>query len=166
VGGASECCDPQWSARLDGETPDVWSQAGGATFTITPAATGSLVAEWNRTAPDGLLIDAYYDPPVRLPDHVAPTVGPLTTLVRAGTSPSTRRVAASWAGRDGGWGIASFELQRRLNGGAWTAISLPLAPVRSATTIAAHGATVQFRLRATDHAGNVGAWLTGDPRSV
>jgi hypothetical protein len=85
-----------------------------------------------------------------------------TTLSTLGTS--TVPVKLTWSATDnpGGSGIASYQLQQSINGGAYTDVSLPSA---TATTISASLApgtnTYRYRVAAKDNAGNLSAWATG-----
>jgi hypothetical protein len=97
-------------------------------------------------------------------DGVAPTATPTTASLRSGIALSGTglRVNLAWNGGDnaGGSGIASYELSRSLNGGAWTTISASLAASAAALTLASSG-RVQFRVRPVDRAGNAGVWAYG-----
>ena len=74
---------------------------------------------------------------------------------------STQDVRLTWGGSDGGSGVASFSLQVSINGGAFSAVTLPSALATSLTRTLAVGTRYQFRVRATDRAGNVSAWAAG-----
>jgi hypothetical protein len=162
IGGASGCCNPQWSARLgDGENPKVWSQSGGSTFTFTPTTTGDVFVEWNRVAAGDLLLDAYYDPPVRYRDTTAPVTTAPRERIRALPAGTTIPLLIDWSGSDKGWGIASYTLQRSLNGGTWTTVALSSSTARSVGYPGTPGTTLRFRVRAKDKAGNVGGWTYG-----
>jgi hypothetical protein len=67
-----------------------------------------------------------------------------------------------WKGEDRVSGLAHFDIQARENGGAWSdwlsATSLSASPFS-----AVDGATYEFRIRATDKAGNAGAWSEEGP---
>jgi len=162
VGGASGCCNPVWTARLgSGETPIIWEKwTKSSTFTITPPKPGDLFVGWHRENAKGLL-GAYYDPPVRRADTIDPnTTAPVQRLV-GGTSDGSTPVKVSWNGTDKGWGIASYRLQRSVNGGAWTRVSLPAAKTTSINQRLEYGKTYRYRVRAADKAGNVGSWDYG-----
>ena len=100
------------------------------------------------------------------PDTTAPTATApkhtFTTLSTLGTS--TVPVKLTWSATDnpGGSGIASYQLQQRVNAGAYTNVALPSA---TATTISASLApgtnTYRYRVAAKDKAGNVSAWVAG-----
>jgi hypothetical protein len=162
LGGATAVGPGHWSARLgDGETPTVWEQTGGSTFTFTPNTTGDVMVEWNQETPGGLLTDAYYDPPVRYRDTTAPVATAPTERIRLMAAGATIPLAIEWGGSDRGWGIASFQLQRSLNGNAWQYVVLPSATARAVGINGVPGTTLRFRVRAKDKAGNVGSWVYG-----
>ena len=162
VGGATGCCSASWSARLgDGENPIVWSQAGGSTFTITPPVPGDVFVQWTVSGANNRFLNVYYDPPVRYRDTRAPVTSPPVERIRPTAVGTTIPIAIAWGGTDVGWGIASFQLQRSLNGGTWTTVGLPTATAKSVGVAGLPGSTLQFRVRARDKAGNVGRWTYG-----
>ena len=87
------------------------------------------------------------------PSATAPSVGVRTNTTLAGTAIP---VTVAWSGTDnaGGAGIASWTLQRSLDGGTtWSAIGSGLTATSLATTLPSSGST-RFRVRAIDKAGN------------
>jgi hypothetical protein len=162
VGGASACCNARWVARLgDGENPKQWTQSGGATFTFTPSGPGELFVGWDRQAASGLLLAGYYDPPVRYRDRTAPNTTAPVARLGGGSLGSTIPVTLSWSGTDTGWGIAAYQLQQSINGGAWTSVALPSATSRTIARALNPGVEARYRVRARDKAGNYGAWDYG-----
>jgi hypothetical protein len=69
-------------------------------------------------------------------------------------------VRLAWSGSDSTSGIARYEVQRQVDGGAWLpdASAVP-SPSASRALAAAHA--YRFRVRAVDRAGNIGAWAYG-----
>lgn len=142
----------------------------GADYTIavTGCATGTVGLYLNA----GTLYDA---------DHVWGTLGPIsapkvtvdTSLPKATTpKPALRTGLAlegvsttqrllmrvSWSGTDTGSGVASYDVGRSFDGGAYVTI----ASATTATSInwtMTPGHTYRFRVRARDKAGNVGSWV-------
>lgn len=162
VGGASACCNPRWVARLGtSETPKQWTQSGGSTFTFTPTGPGDLFVGWDRQATSGLLLAAYYDPPVRYRDTTAPNTTAPSARLGGGALGSTVPVTLTWTGTDRGWGIASYQLQQSIDGGTWTSVTLPSATSRTVVRQLSPGVTARYRVRARDRAGNVGTWDYG-----
>jgi subtilisin len=93
-----------------------------------------------------------------------PTASPPTTTPRTKTTISSTSLPAriSWAAAtDPTSPIAGYDLQRSVNGGAWTAVASTAATVLSIATTHTFGARYQYRVRARDAAGNWGAWATG-----
>lgn len=162
IGGADGCCQPRWFARLgSGEAPIVWEKwTTSSTFTITPPKPGPLFVGWDREKPNDLLT-AYYDPPVRYADTSPPnTTAPIQKFAFGGTG-QTVPVWITWSGTDKGWGIKAYRLQRSVNGGAWTNVTLPTARTTSIKAQLAYGTTYRYRVRATDKASNIGSWDYG-----
>ena len=163
IGGAATCCKARWSATLgSGETPLFWEKiTTSATFTITPPKPGAMVVGWDRFNAGGAHLSAYYDPPVRRRDTTRPNTSPPIEHVGGAVLGPTVPVTITWGGTDRGWGIASYKLQQRVNGGTWTTIKLPTARARSIVRLVKPGVTVRYRVRAIDKAGNVGFWDYG-----
>lgn len=94
------------------------------------------------------------------PKATTPKPALRTGLALEGTSTSQRLlVSVSWGGTDSGSGIASYDVARSYDGGAYATI----ASATTATSInwtMTPGHRYQFRVRARDKAGNVGAWVT------
>ena len=95
-----------------------------------------------------------------LPKATTPKPGLRTGLALEGVSTSQRLlVRVSWSGTDTGSGIASYDVGRSFDGGAYATI----ASATTATSIdwtMTPGHTYRFRVRARDKAGNVGAYVT------
>jgi Bacterial Ig domain len=92
-------------------------------------------------------------------DTTAPTVGSLARSLPAQAIGTTSvKVALSWKGTDVGTGVASYRLERRIGSGAWTKVTLPTPTTRSTTATLTIDTAYSYRVRATDVAGNVGAW--------
>jgi hypothetical protein len=73
-------------------------------------------------------------------------------------------VKLTWSATDnpGGSGIASYQLQQSVNGGAYTNVTLPSATATTISPSLAPGTnTYRYRVAAKDNAGNLSAWATG-----
>lgn len=79
--------------------------------------------------------------------------------VTLGTSTLLGRV--TWSGSDAGVGLSQFTVQRSVNGGTYTTLTLSSAKATSITVGLAFGTYYQFRVRATDLNGNVSGWVYG-----
>ncbi|MEX1173603.1 MAG: fibronectin type III domain-containing protein [Chloroflexota bacterium] len=170
IGGASGSGNPVWVAHLGtGEDPIVWEKwTTSSTFTITPPKPGRLLVQWYREQ-SSLLLGAMYDPPVRYKDTTDPnTTAPIQRFASGGAGP-TVPVSITWSGTDKGWGIKGYRLERSVNGGAWTKVTLPSITTKTIIQQLTNGKSYRFRVRATDKAGNVGSWDYGPtfkPRRV
>jgi uncharacterized protein YkwD len=103
---------------------------------------------------------------LRGPDRTAPsaTMGASISgsYVTLASRSQVRLVTLSWTGTDLQLavltsGLRSFEVQRRVDGGAWVSVWTSTTR-RSWSTSVSVGQRVQVRVRARDNAGNVGAW--------
>jgi hypothetical protein len=74
-----------------------------------------------------------------------------------GAAPTT----IAWTGRDVGWGIRSYQLQRSIDGGTWHTVVLPKPTSTSIALSLSTGHAFRFRVRAIDKAGHYGAWDYG-----
>jgi len=81
----------------------------------------------------------------------------VVTIARSAVS-SGHGVRVTWSGSDKGWGIGSYRLERSVNGGAWSRVTLSTPTAKSVVQSLAVGRTYRYRVRATDKAGNVSAW--------
>jgi hypothetical protein len=68
----------------------------------------------------------------------------------------------SWpAATDKGRGVASYEVEQKAGSGTWTALAKTPASDRDVRAMLVPGHEYRFRVRATDAAGNIGAWIGG-----
>jgi Tol biopolymer transport system component len=141
-----------WSNWLLGttQTSALYPATGGqqVAFRVRGHDHAYNVPEWASVAQRATTVEA-------LPPKTS-----LTTL-----APYTRadsRIAVSWGGFDpGGSGIASYDLQYRLNNGPWTNWLLDSTLTGALLEIAGlAGDTVGLRVRARDHAQNLESWPT------
>lgn len=101
---------------------------------------------------------------IKGPDRTDPNASITSTSSTRGSGSARVR----WHGSDprlvtGTAGVASFDVQRRRAGGTWGTVRTR-ATGTGATIDGRKGVRYQFRVRARDRAGNVGAWSV--PRSV
>jgi hypothetical protein len=84
----------------------------------------------------------------------APTMTAPDPSLYAGTTLGTSsvRVKERWGACDAD-GIASFRLQRQVNGGGWYTVTLSSATATSIAQSLTKGATYRYRVRATDKSG-------------
>ena len=138
------------------------------TITLTGCSTGSVGLYLNA----GMVSDAALNVGPAGPistarvtiDRTAPTVtapkGALRTgLALGGTSTAQQLlVQLTWTGTDSGAGIASYDVARSYDGGAYATIANG-TPYTAVNTTMTPGHTYRFRVRARDKAGNVGSWV-------
>jgi hypothetical protein len=135
---------------------------GGSVFTFTPKIAGHITVCWGGGTTRIYTISACYDPPARYPDTTNPVAtAPVQHLGTTWVTSTRVPLAMTWSGSDRGWGIKSYQLQRSLNGGAWSTVALPSAAATVVGFAATPGSTLRFRVRPTDKAGHVGAWVYG-----
>ena len=91
-------------------------------------------------------------------DTTAPVIdsGPLVTQLQGATL-TADQIRIDWSGHDDGSGINRYELQRRVGTGSWKTVATGSAA--STTLTEKIGVSQTFRVRATDNAGNVSAWI-------
>ncbi len=110
----------------------------------------------------GVDIDATEPPADATPPTVQPPGQDLVASSTLGTS--TVPVKLAWSGTDAG-GISRYELQQSTNDGAYAGVGLPAATATSKSVSLTPGNAYQYRVRATDGAGNTSDWSYG-PRFV
>ena len=93
-------------------------------------------------------------------DFVAPTLTDVhVALADAGSvGRSSARVEVGWTAIDN-VGVASIEVHRRIGSGNWMSINVANAGAVAASADVGFGKWIQFRIRATDAAGNTGTWV-------
>jgi len=162
-----------------------WYSAGeiiawNNTTSLTASAKGA-VSQWIHSAPHkAILLSSGYNY-VAFGVAVSPTgkrywagvyiKGPdrsgayasLMAPVKQVLSSTRTRVTFRWTGSDTKLqvltsGLRSYEIQRRVAGGAW--LSYGATTKTSLSTSWARGHTYEFRVRAVDRAGNWGSWKT------
>jgi hypothetical protein len=139
-----------WQVANDGATVDA-----NALLTAVKAGEHSVTARRNSIEDTvSITVQADGTPPVVSAPLVALRGG-------VGIAKTSAKLVVSWTAVDDRSGISLVELQRRVDGGSWTSISLSSATATSATGKIAFGRTVQYRARATDGAGNRSAWSLG-----
>jgi hypothetical protein len=78
---------------------------------------------------------------------------------------SSMPVSFAWTATDTGSGVDHFDIQQRRDGGAWTTVTTGYRRSEILRQLAT-GHSYQFRVRAVDHVGHVGAWRAGTSFSV
>lgn len=152
--------DPLEVSDVTAVTPDgagtVVVGDGGADVVYTPSFSFTGEATFEYTVTDGGLTDTGLVTVTVMPDDTAPVMTDLATALGAGRVNETAPVLINWAGTDDATGIASYQVQARVGSGAWSTVYAGTAT--AATRSFAFRKTLEFRVRATDVAGNTGDW--------
>jgi len=140
------------SSNLHVTTKASVTPTGTYPLTITGTAQGlTRVANVSLVVADGL------PPTIVVP---AMWLEPNSSVGR-----SSVPVYTTWGGSDPS-GIASFGVQRSVNGSAWTTVAVPTATAHGAWQSLPVGSNVVPRVRATDRLANISAWRSGTGASV
>jgi hypothetical protein len=94
-------------------------------------------------------------------DTTAPVAtAPVEAIDLSSLTSTTVPVRLTWSGTDNqnGSGVARYDVQRSIAGGAWTAEALSTPLTTGKTLSLKPGTAYGFRVRAVDAAGNVGSW--------
>jgi GH25 family lysozyme M1 (1,4-beta-N-acetylmuramidase) len=94
-------------------------------------------------------------------DGLPPVIAaPVAVLSTGWLGSTTAPVRIRWSATDPS-GIASYRLQRQVNGGGWSTVGLPSATSTSIVQTVTLGAVYRFRVTSTDRQGNAAAWSYG-----
>jgi hypothetical protein len=163
AGGAKVSAKGTWVAHPEGaqHVSEVIHQTGGTSFTFTPYRAGEWIVGWDGPGTPWLM-SGYWDPPAKYPDRTRPTTtAPVVKFDHGIPTTTTIPVVLSWSGSDpGGWGIASYQLQRSIDGGPYKTI-LSGSKAKSKDSVIALYHSYRYRVRAIDNAGNVGTYRYG-----
>jgi hypothetical protein len=96
------------------------------------------------------------------PDRTGARATTATPTITAGATAASKRVTVTWSGADVKLqvltsGFHSFQVQRRVDGGAWTMVWIGTTRTSMTLDLAANH-TYEFRVAARDKVGNWGAW--------
>lgn len=99
---------------------------------------------------------------LRGPDRTGARATTAKPTIAAGATAASKRVTVTWSGADVQLqvltsGFHSFQVQRRVDGGAWKMVWIGTT-AKSLTLDLAANHTYEFRVAARDKAGNWGAW--------
>jgi hypothetical protein len=98
------------------------------------------------------------------PDNIPPVASAPTVHFGSGRVDETAPLLISWSATDIGTGVASYEVQVSIAGGAFT--NVYTGPGTSFTRFTGFGKTLVFRMRATDGEGNTSGWATAATRKL
>jgi hypothetical protein len=146
----------------------------GATYsiTLTKCSAGTvrltLRADAVRDAVGNRGPETATSAPKVVIDRTAPVTSAPRIGLRAGVTYAGSPIAAilTWTASDaGGAGLATYDVERSVDGGRFTVIATGITG-RSLPVALAGGHTYRFAVRAHDAAGNVGAWHAGSTTST
>jgi hypothetical protein len=135
-------------------SPPIGTIDAAGHFVATTPGSGQVLASSNGVTGSAAI--------TVVADATAPVAQPPSVTLPAGRGiGSGVPVTVAWnAATDVGSGVAGYELQRSVDGQAWTTMPKASALARSTTLTLPRNRTYQFQVRAVDVAGNVGAWRT------
>lgn len=138
------------------------------TIALTGCSTGTVGLYLNdgtvtdaalSAGPAGPISTARVTIDTSAPKATAPKAALRTGLALPGASTSQALlIRLSWGGTDSGSGIASYDVARSYDGGAYVTLASATTATAMDTTMNP-GHSYRFRVRARDRAGNVGAWV-------
>ena len=132
---------------------------GGTGVMYDPAGSFTGADTFTYTISDGAL-EATASVHVNVAPDITPPVTSIRVVGAAAATSSSIRVTVRWSAFELQSGVARYQLQQRIDGGAWTTI--PLSPVNATSIerVLAGGHDYAFRVRAFDGIGNQGAYAT------
>ena len=136
--------------------------AGKLRFTALGSFSGLAVISYDVS--DGSLQDTGSLEVTVGPDNIAPVAAKPTVHFGNGRVDETAPLLISWSATDIGTGVASYEVQVSVGGGAYTNVYTGAAT--SVTKFYRFSRTLSFRVRATDGEGNVSGWATAATRRL
>lgn len=145
--------------------PATGTTSGGPTAGPTPVGRYTLTIHSAGTAPagaGGAEIDHTMTVTLTVIDGIAPVASGPTSRLYSGTTVSTTAtpVWTTWSASDPS-GIRAYTVQRQVDGGSWSTVTLPSATSTGITQLETFGHRYRYRVLATDGAGNVGPWSYG-----
>jgi hypothetical protein len=152
--------DAAWTMRSYAASQS-WVLVSGDGLKTVFAKWRDLAGHWSDPVSDTILLDTTV-PATTVPDTVAPVATAPTKTLVVGSSLTSGRptVRFAWSGSDAGSGIGHYELALSTDGGAYATVSSVLTSPTLDRALAV-GHSYRAAVRATDVAGNVGAWAYG-----
>jgi CSLREA domain-containing protein len=132
----------------------------GDTASIVVSAEGITTISYVATDTSGA-VSAPQTATVKLDTTAPAATAPVQSLAVQQTGTTTLPVTLKWPASDTGSGGVTYHVQSSQNGGAFSDVALSWAGAQGITLYLAPGSTYQYRVQATDAAGNVSPWLTG-----
>ncbi len=148
------------TAVTSGTLGTVRITGGGSGLTYDPAPLKKGTDTFSYTVSDGRGgMDSAVVIVTITPDTAPPAISGLTQSVLQGALGSQVRIRLGWTAVDPGSGITSFQLQRSLDGKAFTTIGPPSASAKTFDWGLTPGRLYRFRIRATDREGNRSTYI-------
>jgi hypothetical protein len=139
--------------------------AGAASVRFTPAdlfegdaSIAYTISDGHGATADGVLVVSV------VKDDVAPTVAVPTIGLGSGRVNERGPLTIRWSATDDGVGVATYEVQARVDGGSW--VTVHAGPGTSLAKSYPFGSSVAVQVRATDRLGNTSGWVASPTRSV
>ena len=136
----------------------------GGMVRFTPSVGFSGLAVITYVVSDGDLTDNGTLNVTVGPDNIPPVATAPTVHFGTGRVDETAPLLISWSATDIGTGVASYEVQVSIAGGAFT--NVYSGPATSFTRFTGFGKALVFRMRATDVEGNTSDWATAATRKL
>ncbi len=136
----------------------------GGKVRFTPLGSFSGLAAISYVVSDGDKTDTGALNVTVGPDNIDPVAIAPTVHFGTGRVDETAPLLITWSATDVGTGVASYEVQVSIAGGAFT--NVYTGPGTSFTRFTGFGKTLVFRVRAIDGEGNVSAWATAASRKL
>ena len=136
----------------------------GGKVRFTPLGSFSGLAAISYVVSDGDKTDTGALNVTVGPDNIDPVATAPTVHFGTGRVDESAPLLISWSATDVGTGVASYEVQLSIAGGAFTNVYTGAGT--SVTRFTGFGKTLVFRMRATDGEGNVSAWATSASRKL
>jgi hypothetical protein len=153
---------------ITGVTPPMLGTAAietfGVAYTPKAGATGTDTFDYTLLGGSTATVTVHITPVDEPADTTSPTVAaPTATLPGQTVGASTTKAHVSWSATDAESGVASSVLQVSVDGGGYRSVALAKPTATSADVSLSTDRQYRFRVRATDKAGNVGAFEDGPP---
>lgn len=155
VGGASTATGPLGDAQRYLPATDTWEMTG-ALVTARESHTATLLADGDVLVTGGLA-GGVQGSAERYPQNDPPIArAPVASLRLGALTGGAVSVAVSWPSALDAEGVVLYQLQRKVNNGAYERVPLASSTSQSATVPLIPGRTHRFRVRATDTLGATG----------
>jgi hypothetical protein len=136
----------------------------GTTVSFTPAAGWTGEAAVSYTISDGALTASATLTVTVGGDVTAPAVNKATVAFATGRVDEKAPLRITWSATDGSSGVASYEVQVSISGGAWRSVYKGAGS--SIVKLYPFNKSLVWRVRATDVSGNLSGWVKSSTRRI